>query len=131
MVEDELAIRHLVAAYADGVNRRDQELWASTWSESSSWTLPGTTVEGKEAVVGLWVAAMGGLEFVVQLVHQGTLEINGDKATGRWYLTEHLRAQGASDTRTSVGTYKDEYVRENGSWLFANRVYEVLYSDEG
>ena len=129
MIEDEMAIRHLVATYAEAVNKRDQELWASTWSETGSWTLPGTTVEGKEAVVGLWAAAMGGLEFVVQLVHQGTLEIDGDRATGCWYLTEHLRAQGASDTRISVGNYQDEYVREGGSWRFTNRVYQVLYSD--
>ena len=32
LVEDELAIRHLVATYSDAVSRRDQELWNSTFN---------------------------------------------------------------------------------------------------
>jgi len=126
MAEDELAILHLVATYADAVNRRDQELWNSTLSEHVSWTLPGNTVEGKEAVIGLYEAFMGSFEFVVQLVHQGTIEVDGDRAWGRWYLTEHLRRQGARETRTTIGSYTDEYVKENGRWLFAKRTYEIL-----
>ena len=44
-VADELEIRQLVAAYADAVNRRDQDLWASTWAEECQWTLPGGGLE--------------------------------------------------------------------------------------
>ncbi len=131
MVEDELAIRNLVAIYADAVNRRDQELWNSILSESVSWTLPGKTVEGKKAVLELWGAFMDSFEFVAQLVHQGTIDIDGDQASGRWYLTEQLRARGATEVRCTIGTYADEYVKENGRWLFAKRGYEILYAQDG
>ena len=96
-VEDELAIRHLVSAYADAVNRRDGKLWASTWAEDGVWDLRGNEIEGKEAVVGLWQGAMASFSFVVQLVYQGTLDIDGDRATGRWYLAEHLRPDGSEN----------------------------------
>ena len=131
-VADELEIRHLVAAYADAVNRRDQELWASTWSEQGAWSLPGAgSFSGKEAVVGLWVQAMSGFDFVAQLVYQGTIEIDGDKATGRWYLCEHLRPAGSEDGMFNIGSYKDEYIKEEGNWRFASRDYHIMYNDEG
>ena len=131
-VADELEIRQLVAAYADAVNRRDQDLWASTWAEKCQWTLPGAgTFSGKEAVVGLWVGAMGGFAFVAQLVYQGTIDIDGDTATGRWYLCEHLRPSGSDDGMFNIGTYKDEYIKEAGNWRFASRDYQVMYNDEG
>ena len=129
--EDELAIRHLVAAYADAVNRRDGPLWASTWAEDGVWDLMGNEITGKDAVVDMWNNAMNGFEFVVQLVYQGTLEIDGASATGRWYLAEHLRPQGSQSGRFNIGTYADKYQRIDGKWLFTRRTYNVLYDDEG
>lgn len=130
-VEDELAIRHLVAAYADAVNRRDESLWASTWATDGVWDLMGNAIEGKDAVVATWKGAMGGFAFVVQLVYQGTVAIDGDTATGRWYLAEHLKPQGDDNGMFNIGTYIDDYVKEAGEWKFARRSYHVLYNDEG
>jgi len=131
-IEDELAIRHLVSAYADAVNRRDESLWTSTWADACEWTLPGAgTFSGKEAVVGLWVQAMSGFDFVVQLTYQGTLEIEGGQATGRWYLCEHLRPKGSKDGMFNIGCYSDEYIKQDGQWYFSKRDYQILYNDEG
>ena len=88
---DELAIRSLVARYADAVNRYDEALWAGTWAVNGVWDLAGMVVEGRKAVVDFWRNAMGSFEFAIQLVYQGTIEIEGDSASGRWYLTETLR----------------------------------------
>jgi hypothetical protein len=91
----------------------------------------GNEITGKDAVVAMWTNAMKGFEFVVQLVYQGTLEIDGASATGRWYLAEHLRPQGSQSGRFNVGTYADKYQRVDGEWLFTRRTYNVLYNDEG
>jgi hypothetical protein len=48
-------------------------------------------VTGKDAIVELWVNAMAGFPFVAQLIQNGTTEINGDTATGRWYIVEHIQ----------------------------------------
>jgi ketosteroid isomerase-like protein len=130
-VEDELAIRNLVAAYADGVNRRDEGVWAGTWADDATWELMGNPISGKEAIVATWGGAMGSFEFVAQLIYQGTVEINGDSATGRWYLAEHLRPKGADNGMFNIGSYADEYVKEDGQWRFSKRSYHVLYNDEG
>ena len=130
-VEDELAIRHLVAVYADAVNRRGGSLWASTWTDDGVWDLMGNEVIGKDAVVGMWNNAMDGFEFVAQLVYQGTLEIDGASAAGRWYLAEHLRPQGSQSGTFNLGTYADKYQCVDGKWRFRRRTYNVLYNDEG
>ena len=131
-VEDQLAIQQLVSVYADAVNRRDESLWSSTWAEDCAWSLPGAgTFTGKEAVVGLWVQAMTGFEFVAQLIYQGTVEIDENNASGRWYLCEHLRPAGSADGMFNIGTYKDEYVKQDGRWLFSKRDYQIMYNDEG
>ncbi len=130
-VADELEIRQLVAAYADGVNRRDKELWASTWAEDGVWNLMGNPIEGKDAVVATWVGAMDSFEFVIQLVYNGTVEIDGDTARGRWYLGEHLRPVGDEKGFFNVGSYGDEYTKVDGRWVFTRRDYHVLYNDGG
>jgi len=131
-VADELEIRQLVAAYADAVNRRDKDLWASTWSDQGSWSLPGAgSFSGKENIVGLWVQAMAGFDFVAQLIYQGTMEIDGETASGRWYLCEHLRPAGTDAGMFNIGCYQDEYVKQDGRWCFSSRDYHVMYNDEG
>ncbi|MFT6750348.1 MAG: hypothetical protein ACI9VI_001477 [Candidatus Azotimanducaceae bacterium] len=132
LIADELEIRNLVADYADAVNRVDKAQWASTWAEDGQWTLPGAgTFSGRDAVVGLWTQAMAGFDFVAQLVYQGSVTIDGDKATGRWYLSEHLRPAGSEGGMFNIGTYKDEYVKLNNKWYFSNREYQIMYNDEG
>ena len=130
-VEDELAIRELVALYADAVNRVDEARWADTWTEDAKWSLPMVTVEGKTQIVGLWVQAMSSFDFVAQLVYQGVVKINGNTATGRWYLAEHLRPKGDPKGRFNIGTYIDAYVKEGDRWHFSDRRYQVMYNDEG
>ena len=127
---DELAIRSLVARYADAVNRYDEALWAGTWTVNSVWDLAGMEVEGRKGVVDFWRNAMGSFEFAIQLVSQGTIEIEGDRASDHWYLTETLRPKGADADRITIGCNVDEYVKENGPWCFAKRTYRVLYDRE-
>ena len=127
--EDEFLIHKLVARYADAVNRRDEKAWAATWAEKAVWQLPTQPeTRGRESIVELWAGAMKTLPFVVQLVHHGVVHVNGDLATGTWYLNEHMKfSEGAGVL--NIGCYKDQYTRASGEWLFAERRYTILYND--
>jgi uncharacterized protein (TIGR02246 family) len=126
MVNDELAIRDLVARYADAVNRRDEAAWRATWAPDGCWQLRGQPVEGQDNVVALWSSLMGSLPFVVQLVHSGTVTVENDSAAGTWYLSEFM--QTADGPRSSIGVYRDTYARVAGEWRFLVRRYDLLYS---
>ncbi len=124
--EDELALRDLQARYIDAVNRYNETDWAATWSDSASWNLLGMEVEGKAAIVQLWQGAMGSFDFALMMLNSGTVQVDGDTATGRWYVTEHIKPK-EGEPNITLGVYDDRYVKENGQWLFAHRHYNVMY----
>jgi len=130
-MSDQQDIRDLVATYADAVCRRDQEAWAATWAEDGLWQLPGApATRGRTNIVALWAGAMAGFPFVLQLVQNGTVKVAGDLASGRWYITEHLKMANNAGM-FNVGVYQDKYIRVGGAWKFSERHYTVLYNDQG
>lgn len=126
---DELAIRGLVARYAEAVSSRNREQWAATWTEDGEWNVMGQTSKGRDDTVALWEKLMGGLEFIVQLANSGQVELDAqdaNRATGRWQVTEHGKLAGGGAIFT-IGFYKDECVREDGEWRFKTRSFHPLY----
>ncbi len=125
---DELAIRDLVSRYADAVNRRDLQLWRSTWAEQGVWHIGGRAIAGREAICGYWEDAMRSFEGVIQLVAQGTLSLSGEQAEGVWTIWEvGLRAGTGS---LVVGSYADSYSKGASGWSFASRSFTVCYRGE-
>ncbi|MGI9431346.1 MAG: nuclear transport factor 2 family protein [Myxococcota bacterium] len=123
---DELEIRALVARYADAVNTRDEVAWGDTWAAHGVWELMGHAFEGRDAVVSTWRGAMATFEFVFQQVHSGFVELDGDRAIGRWAMTEIGRTS-AGDPMLMLARYEDDYVRAAEGWRFARRSLEVVY----
>ena len=126
-LEDELAIRDLVARYADAVTRRDEKDWAATWARDGFWRVMGREASGRDDVVALWNELMRGIPFVVQIPATGTLRVDGDRATGRWTVTEHGKLASGAAILT-IGLYDDGYRRERGGWCFERRHFRALYA---
>ncbi len=124
-MEDQLAIRALNDTYCDAVFLRDPVQWGSTWAPDAHWDLMGTMVDGREAIVTLWSAAMGGFKFVAFFCQIAAIEVDGDTATGRVFTHEELEMNDGTE-RKPVGRYDDSYVRVDGQWLFKERVFKVL-----
>ena len=76
---------------------------------------------GIEGLQGLW-------DYLVQTAHPGTIQLPGDTASGRAYISEfgHMR-DGSSHLNYAV--YHDRYQRTPDGWKFTERVYEVRYLD--
>ena len=124
---DRLAIQELIARYNDAVMRLDASAWGSTWAEDGVWSLPGMGdgIRGRERILETWKMAMSQFEFVGFFASPGPLEINGDAAQGTLYQQEILYLKGGGERRV-IGRYTDDFVKVNGQWKFAKRVYEVL-----
>ncbi len=88
-LEDELALRNLMARYVDGVNRYDADTWIATWAEDATWNLLGTPVQGRDAILGLWQQMMATFEYALLFPSSCAFDINGDSATGHWYIHEY------------------------------------------
>jgi ketosteroid isomerase-like protein len=125
VLADELGIRNLVSCYADAVNRRDLQLWRSTWAPHAEWHIAGKGLAGREAICQYWEAAMGGFEGVIQMVAQGTVAISGDQAEGVWTIWEVGLRGGAGSL--VVGSYADRYAKVASGWSFNARAFTVCY----
>jgi ketosteroid isomerase-like protein len=68
------------------------------------------------------------VEFLVQNTHPGIIQLDGDTATGRAYMSEVIRLlDGTSELNYAI--YHDRYQRTADGWKFTERVYEVRYHD--
>ena len=130
----ELAIRNLVGQYADAVNRRDKDDWAKVWTEDGVWVLPDLMNTGdhkimkvRENVVDVWYNTMQLFSFVMHIVYSGTIDVQGNTATSRWYISENLIGTDGTHM-TLFGVYNDENVKIEGKWLYKKRVFRPIYT---
>ena len=123
-IEDRLALRELHDRYGDAVCRNDPQAWGALWTQDAHWSLMGTKVEGREQIVGLWTQAMSGFEAVSFLCVPAALEVDGARATGRCQTHEILKS--AETTRLIGGLYLDHFVKQDGQWLYASRVFDIV-----
>ena len=68
----------------------------------------------------------GGFEFAVMMPGSSLFEINGDSATGHWYLQEFTRDL-EGNAASILSRYRDTYTRVDGQWLYQSRHYDVMY----
>jgi ketosteroid isomerase-like protein len=126
-IEDELALKNLMSRYADAVNRVDAETWISTWAKDAIWNLLGNPVSGKDNILALWKQMMSSFEFALMLPSSCLFEVNGDTASGHWYLHEYTR-DPEGNASTVLSRYVDTYVKQDGQWLYKSRDYGFIYN---
>jgi ketosteroid isomerase-like protein len=129
-IADRFEIEALRGEFTDALMLRDYDRFASLFTQDGAWRIPYIDVElvsrgeiraGIERMQGLW-------NYFVQTAHPGTIQLEGDTAVGRAYVSEfgHMR-DGRSELNYAV--YHDRYQRTPDGWKFAERVYEVRYLD--
>ena len=123
---DELEIRRLVAVYCDGIVRHDARTWASVWAdEDALWDVAGHMFRGKDLIVEHWKEAMASYRYAFQTAPTGLVDLDGDKATGRWFVQErNVRRDGS--VAELWGYYDDRYVRTVDGWRIQARVLSVV-----
>jgi len=129
-IADRIEIEALRGEFTDAVMMRDYDRLASLFTQDGVVRIPHINEEalnrqeiraGVERLQALW-------DYFVQTTHPGTIQLQGDTAAGRAYISElgHLR-DGRSQLNYSV--YHDRYQRTPDGWKFTERVYEVRYLD--
>ncbi len=126
-IEDRLAIRELVEEFAAAVMRIDADAWGETWAEEGVWGLPSmeTPAAGKDTVVAAFREKLAYVDFMSMISFPAKLVIEGDHATGKCYCRELIYPKGGGQV-VVVGCFDDTYVKRDGRWLFAKRIYEVI-----
>jgi ketosteroid isomerase-like protein len=129
-IADRVEIEALRGKFTDAAMMRDYDRLASLFTQDGVVRIPHINAEAasREQIRAGIERLQGLLDFFVQTTHPGTIELEGDTASGRTYIAELGRFRdGRSELNYAV--YHDRYQRTSDGWKFTERVYEVRYLD--
>jgi ketosteroid isomerase-like protein len=137
---DRLAIRELVEAYAHCADRRDAKGQMALFTEDTHFVVYMNAKDSKPSQVLHSRAALAPVfddlnkyAATMHFVGQSTvLSLTGDRATGEAYtLAHHLTVAGTKRSLMIAALrYDDTFVKEDGTWLFAERRLYVDWLEE-
>jgi hypothetical protein len=123
-LEDIEALKQLKARYAaycdddynaDGI--------AGLFTEDGIWD--GGTMgcyDGRRAIHEFFSVSDQAVPFAIHHVTNPILEVDGDRATGEWYLWQPCTFSQGDQALWMAGIYRDVYRRAGDSWLFEHVV---------
>ena len=120
VLEDIEAIKVLkvrYCAYCD--DNYDADGIASLFTEDAVWDggMRGRA-EGREGIRNFFDMAPQRLPFAVHMVMNPIIEIEGDTATGTWYLFQACTFAEGDQAVWGSARYNEEYMRVDGEWKF-------------
>jgi ketosteroid isomerase-like protein len=119
-IADRVEIEALRGEFTDAAMMRDRARLASLFTHDGVLRMPKIRVGG-ERLQDQW-------EFFVQTTHPGSIQLDGDTASGRAYIQELARTRDGRQG-LNYAIYHDRYQRTDDGWKFTERVYEVRYVD--
>lgn len=137
---DRLSIRELVEAYAHCADRRDAKGQMALFTEDTHFVVymnakdptPSQELHSREALAPVF-ADLNKYDATMHFVGQSTiLTLTADRATGEAYtLAHHLTIEtGKRSLMIAALRYADTFVKQDGSWLFAERLLYVDWLEE-
>lgn len=130
-IADRVEIEALQSDFTDAAMMREWDRFASLFTHDGAWRIPHAGIEflGRKKIQAAIQHAQDVLwEFFVQNTHPGTIELEGDTASGRAHVLEFGRTADGS-SRLHYALYHDRYERTAEGWRFTERVYEIRYLD--
>ncbi|MEU7766561.1 nuclear transport factor 2 family protein [Nocardia sp. NPDC049190] len=129
-VADRVEIEALRGEFTDAAMMRDRIRLASLFLPDGALRMPNIPVAfvGREEIRAGGERLQSQWDFFVQTTHAGTIQLDGDTATGRAYIQELARTRDGRQG-LNYAIYHDRYQRTGDGWKFAERVYEVRYLD--
>jgi len=135
-IEDRMALKALVDEFSILADKKDisNQLLLFTENAKVETMNNGKAVSalaGHKQIGEAFTNFLSLFEVVYHINGQQTVNIIGDKASGISYCEVTLIGeQNGKKMKTKMGVhYKDEYVKQNGKWLIANRQSTFAWRD--
>jgi ketosteroid isomerase-like protein len=137
---DRLAIRELIEAYAHCADRRDANGQMALFTEDTHFVVymdaraaePSYELHARDALAPVF-ADLNQYAATTHFVGQSTIHsLAADRATGETYTLAHHLTVGGGARRLMIAAlrYADTFVKQNGEWLFAERLLYVDWIDD-
>jgi ketosteroid isomerase-like protein len=129
-IADRVEIEALRGEFADAVMMRDYDRLALLFTHDGALRMPNIPAElASREEIRAWGKRVPTLvDYLVQTTHPGTIQLDGDTASGRAYIQELGRGRDGG-TGLNAAIYHDRYQRTGDGWKFTERLFEVRYLD--
>ena len=129
-IADRVEIEALRGEFTDAAMMRDYDRLTSLFTPDGALRMPHANIElaGQEEIRGWGKRVPAVVDYFVQTTHPGTIQIDGDTASGRAYVSELIRLRDGS-SHLNYAIYHDRYQRTRDGWKFTERAYEIRYLD--
>ena len=120
-IEDIKRLKHRYCGYCDA--DFDVDSLVELFTEDAVWD--GGDLgrgEGREGIRAFFNSAAQRLAFSIHMVMNPVIEVDGDKATGTWYLLEPCTYRDDNQAVWGSARYDEQYVRVNGEWKFKHLI---------
>ena len=119
-LEDAAEIKRLKARYcAYGDDDYDEDNIAKLFVDNAGWEGGSFgRYEGRDEIRNFFVNAPKMLPFAIHMVMNPIIEVDGDTATGIWYLFQACTFAEGERAVWGSARYDEEYIRVDGAWRF-------------
>jgi ketosteroid isomerase-like protein len=119
-LEDLEEIRTLKARYAAACDDNyNADAIAALFTEDAVWDGGALgRADGRAAIRRFFSRATEYFPFAIHNVMNPMIEIEGDRASGQWYLLQPATMAKDNQAVWLAAVYHDEYVRVEGGWRF-------------
>jgi len=135
-LEDHQAIRELIDQYAFCADTRDAQGQMALFTQDTNFEVyydeksatPSQVVSSKKDLFPVF-DALNAYVSTMHLNGQSTIKVDGDRATSKTYCRAyHLTLPGGMQKQMIAGIrYFDTMVKQDGTWLFAERKLKVCW----
>ena len=119
-LEDIEAIKKLKARYCGYCDAGyDADGLISLFTDDAVWDGGSFgRYEGRKAIYDFFAGVSKLLPFALHYVMNPQIDVEGDRASGRWYLLEPCTFAQGSQAVWGAAYYEDRYVKVGGAWKF-------------
>jgi len=127
MSSDHEAIRALVHAYAERIDRGDLEAVADLFAHARLVAGDGSVFEGRDTLLGLWRSALrladDGLPHCCHLISNLTIAVDPDGAgaSASSYVQVMQALDGFPLQPVAISQHRDRFAKVGGAWRFVER----------
>ena len=126
-IVDKAGIRDVMMRYARGIDRRDMDLIASSFTPDAYANYSGRESQGLENILSSLGGSLRRFDRTTHFMGDQEMQINGDTADVETYAIDYILYTFEGTQYQAMGglRYQDRMVRHNGQWLVQNRVLHI------
>ena len=129
---DEREIRTLMLSFGSALDRKDWPAYAATFALDGTFEIMGQRRAGREAIAAGPARDLGNLPRCSTSSQTRIVEVDGDDASGQWYLFGiHVPDGERRDQHADIGgCYHYRARRTPDGWRFSDVRLEVLWTGD-